>query len=92
MKMPISAPNTKLAKSLIQDLMQMVVDTTYNHLRKSKHVSEPGMLEVSITNGKHTDVVKKLAQLTCRNPDTAEPALLFGSPDDCSNLDLAATT
>ena len=31
--------------------------------------------------------MKKLAQLTCRNPDTADPALLFG-PDDCSNLDL----
>ena len=27
---------------------QMVVDTTYNHLPKSKRVSEPGMLEISI--------------------------------------------
>ena len=67
----------------------IIVDTTYDHLPKLKRVSEPVIPGInhreSITNGKHTDVVKKLAQLT--KPDA--PELLFGSPEgDCSNLDL----
>ena len=61
----------------------VIADPTYDHLPKSKRVSEPGGLEES---GKHTVVVKKLAELTCQNPEA--PELLFGSPDSCSNLDL----